>query len=104
VAEFRPSVSDRNGDVALVGEIDLAEADELVETVRGCLADADAVTLDFGEVTFIDSSGIGALVVLHKEATSDGKRLFLTNLSPATTRLLQMTGLDGVFDTLPESR
>jgi len=103
VAEFRQVVrSDGTRGVDLVGEVDLAVSDELLEAVRECLADADTVALDFGGVTFIDSSGIGALVLLRKEALAAGKRLGLANVGPATNRLLQMTGLEGAFDMLPE--
>jgi anti-anti-sigma factor len=105
VAEFRSRVrTDGVPGIDLIGEVDLAVTDELVEAVRVALADGDAVVLDFGEVSFIDSSGIGALVLLRKEADAAGKKLFLTELSRATTRLLQMTGLEGAFDILPEPR
>jgi anti-anti-sigma factor len=103
VAEFRQRVrDDGTRGVDLVGEIDLAVTSELLETVRECLAESDAVALDFDAVTFIDSSGLGALVLLRKEADKAHKKFFLANLSPAITRLLQVTGLEGTFDTLPE--
>jgi anti-sigma B factor antagonist len=103
VAEFHETVLDDGAyGLRLVGEVDLAVKDDLIEHVRGSLANADRVELDFAGVTFIDSSGLGALVLLRKEAGSDGKELVLVNVSPATDRLLEITGLHGVFDMLPE--
>jgi len=86
----------------LVDEIDLAVVDQLVAGVRGCLADADAVQLDFRDVTFIDSSGLGALVLVRGEAARQGKRLSLVNVSHATSRLLRITGLHDAFDVALE--
>jgi anti-anti-sigma factor len=88
----------------LVGEVDLAVVDQFVAGVRGCLADPDAraVQLDFREVTFIDSSGLGALVLIRREAAQRAKPLSLVNVSPATSRLLQITGLHDAFDVALE--
>ncbi len=38
------------------------------------------VTLDLSSVTFIDSTGIGALVALHKKLTASGHRLKISGL------------------------
>lgn len=87
--------------VRLGGEIDLAVADELADVVLGCLDRADDVELDFGEVTFIDSSGLGALVRVRNEATQRGKTLSLVDVGRPTLRLLEITGLRDAFDIRP---
>ena len=103
MAQFHETVlGDGTSRVRLEGEIDLAVKDDLIECVRASLAHAVRVELDFAEVSFIDSSGLGALVLLHKEAGGVGKKLFLMNLSPAIDHLLEITGLHGVFDVLPQ--
>lgn len=103
MAEFHETVlGDGECELRLVGEVDLAVKDDLIERVRASLTDAKRVELDFAEVSFIDSSGLGALVLLRKEANGDGKELVLVNLSPAVDRLLEITGLHDVFDMLPE--
>jgi anti-anti-sigma factor len=102
VAEFRVSGVDGTRHISLVGEIDLAVTDEFLTQVRESLAAADHVDLDFGGVTFIDSSGLGALVLLRQEAGQQSKRLSLVNVSPATSRLLRITGLEDAFDVCTE--
>jgi anti-sigma B factor antagonist len=103
VAQFQETVlGDGRCSVRLAGEIDLAVKDDLIQRVRASLARAERVDLDFAEVSFIDSSGLGALVLLRKEAGGVGKKLFLVNLTPATDHLLEITGLHGVFDVLPK--
>lgn len=82
----------------VVGEVDLAVVEDLKTAVRSCLADSTAVEVDLSELEFIDSSGLGALVQLLKEATRDGGSLALTGVRPSTHRLLEVTGLASVFD------
>lgn len=82
----------------VVGEVDLAVIEDLKTAVRSCLAGSTAVAVDLSELEFIDSSGLGALVQLLKEATRDGAALTLTGVRPSTHRLLEVTGLTSVFD------
>jgi anti-anti-sigma factor len=102
VATFTEDTSADGGCVVrLGGEIDLAVADELATVVLGCLDRADHVELDFADVTFIDSSGLGALVRVRNEATRQGKTLSLVDVGRATQRLLEITGLQEAFDIRP---
>jgi anti-anti-sigma factor len=98
MAEFQETGGDGSRLVSMAGEIDLAVTDEVIAVVRSSLSGADHVDLDFAGVTFIDSSGLGALVLLRNEAAGQGKQLSLVNLSPATSRLLRITGLQSAFD------
>ena len=79
------------------GEIDLAVVDELIARMRDCLARTEALEIDFGGVTFIDSSGLGALVLVRNEAADQGKSFALVNVREFARRLLQLSGL---HDTL----
>jgi anti-sigma B factor antagonist len=56
------------------------------------------VTIDLRDVGFIDSSGLRALVVAHKALQDQGGSLVVANPSASTARLLEVTGLDGLFD------
>jgi anti-anti-sigma factor len=99
VAQFS---EDSRGDgvsvVRTAGDLDLAAADDFIEVVRASLGRCTTVALDLGDVTFIDSSGLGALVRLRKEAEKQGASLRLTEVSAATDRLLRLTGLVDSFD------
>ena len=79
------------------GEIDIAAVDDLIEQMRSSLAEADAIEVDFDGVTFIDSSGLGALVLIKKEAAAQNKDFALVNVHSTALRLLQVSGL---YDTL----
>jgi anti-anti-sigma factor len=87
--------------VSVTGELDLLVADELVTVVRAAFSHQSGVELDLGELSFVDSSGLGALVRIRKEAEGHGIPLALTNVPPSTKRLLEVTGLAGTFDLAP---
>jgi anti-anti-sigma factor len=82
----------------MAGDIDLAAVEEFIAVVRVSLGRCTTVELDLGEVTFIDSSGLGALVRLRKEADAKGSSLYLREVGVATDRLLQLAGLSEYFD------
>jgi anti-sigma B factor antagonist len=86
-------------EVSVRGEVDIHTCGELEQTLTR-LADngARTITLDFADVAFIDSSGLRALVIGHKALQDQGGSLVVTNPSASTARLLEVTGLDGLFD------
>ncbi len=55
------------------------------------------VILDFVDTQFIDSSGIGALVICHKLCKSKSAQLRLINVPPQVMMALSLTELDKVF-------
>jgi anti-anti-sigma factor len=85
--------------VMVRGEVDLATASELESLVRSALAEApDGVVLDLAQLTFIDSSGLRALVALAKDAASRNSSLALRNLPRHAQRVLDLTGLGDWFE------
>jgi anti-anti-sigma factor len=60
-----------------------------------------SIVLDFSRTTFIDSSGIGALVSNHKSARTKDAALVIKGVLPQVMAVLVMTGLNKVL-TLEE--
>lgn len=58
---------------------------------------------DLSEVGFMDSSGLGVLVTVLKEAREMGGALRLINPQESIARLLRITGMDVLFDWEPGS-
>lgn len=90
----------------LGGEVDLAAApairDRLTALVQqlGVGREApDAVVLDLGRVTFIDSTGLSMLVAAHSRFGESGKELRVAAVPPRVRRVLELTGLDGLLST-----
>jgi anti-sigma B factor antagonist len=86
--------------VWLDGRIVLGEETiELRKRVKGLLGEGKKkLVLDLKKVTFIDSSGLGALVAAHSSAKSSGATLRLCNLGSGANELLQLTRLVTLFD------
>jgi anti-sigma B factor antagonist len=78
-----------------LGEGSSALRDALRELVK---KDQKKILLNLGDVTYIDSSGIGELVSGFTTVTNAGGQLKLLNLSKRVKDLLQITKLYTVFD------
>jgi anti-sigma B factor antagonist len=86
--------------VDLSGRITLGEGSStLRETVKDLLAKGRKnILLNLGDVTYIDSSGIGELVSSFTSVSNQGGRLKLLNLQKKVHDLLQITKLYTVFE------
>jgi anti-anti-sigma factor len=86
--------------LCVVGDIDIATVDQLLTSARACLDDStDSCEIDLAGVTFMDSSGLGALVRIRNLAHEQGKRVLLTNVPASVSRLFEVTGLAEIFGT-----
>ncbi|MFN7992153.1 MAG: STAS domain-containing protein [Bryobacteraceae bacterium] len=85
----------------LGGRITLGEeAAALRDTIREHLESGKKnILLNLGEVTYIDSSGLGQLVGSFATVTSRGGQLKMVNLQKRLHELMQVTKLITVFDT-----
>ena len=89
------------GDARIVvsGELDMATAPLLTRAVEslGQSTDARRVVIDLAGVSFIDSSGISALVLGHATLQAAGAVLALGSMSGQVESVLQMTGVHAQF-------
>jgi anti-sigma B factor antagonist len=83
--------------VRLTGELDLYNAPALREALLDCVARSPSrLVLDLAEVTFVDSTTLGALIeVRSKLGSRDGLVLAAPGLE--TRRALEISGLDRHF-------
>lgn len=79
----------------LAGEFDMEAETFFAETVtRGIVRNGHAtVALDCSEVTFIDSSGLRALIDAQKQAELCGSSFVLLAPSDAVSKVLELAGL-----------
>ena len=86
--------------VRLSGELDAGDAgfaDELAQLSGG----ADFVVVDMLNVSFIDSSVIRALVLVHRRVTAGGGWVRVVYTHHLVRRVIDMCGLAGVFPQYP---
>ena len=85
--------------------IDAAVARAFKEAMRDMVEHAPpGVILDLGQVSFIDSSGLGAIVAALK-LIGPGRRLGLARLTPDVAKVFRLTRMDTIFaihDTLDD--
>jgi anti-sigma B factor antagonist len=86
--------------VDLSGRITLGEGSVVLrDTVRDLIGKGDKrILLNLGDVTYIDSSGIGELVSAFTTVRNQGGELKLLRLTKKVHDLLQITKLYTVFD------
>jgi anti-sigma B factor antagonist len=85
----------------VVGE----EATRLRETLRALVDEGKHnVVLNLHEVDYIDSTGLGALVMCYNSVGKAGGKVKLVNLNQRTIELLVMTKLAIVFESFSDEQ
>jgi anti-sigma B factor antagonist len=106
VARFEVTTSAQAGSVvvALSGEADLTVREELTEALLAAVAAAPAVVVDLDGVSFMDSTGVHALVAAYRAAKRDGTELYAVNAHGIVEELLDLTGLGDLLHREREAR
>jgi len=100
------SIDDPGGHavVALCGELDVTSApglaSHLIAAVAAC---GPSVTVDLAGLEFIDCCGLGVLVRALGWARQSGGDMVLAAPQQQVRRVLEITGLIGVFSVLPSA-
>ena len=91
------AVIDRAPVVEVTGELDLSSGDELEALVAPMLIEGAEAGIVLRDVTFADSSGLGALLALSQRAEEQGAQIALIEPSPAVRRVLEITATADLF-------
>ncbi len=102
--ENNECVSEKLGDYVLVrlkGEVDLSWSQQVRKAILDALGASPKVGVELSEVSYIDSSGIAALVEGFQSAREKGQKFGLVAASKAVMAVLQLARLDRVFPMFP---
>jgi len=80
------------------GILDGTQAIQLRTNINKQLEKAKIILIDLQDVTFIDSSGLGALVSALKTVRSKGSKLFICSINDQIRMLFELTSMDRVFE------
>lgn len=81
----------------LASRIDAASAIQFKDQMRALTADGPArIIVDLGQVGFVDSSGLGAIVAAMKQLAPTQK-MELAGLTPTVDKVFRLTRMDTVF-------
>ncbi|MCP3870953.1 MAG: STAS domain-containing protein [Gammaproteobacteria bacterium] len=85
--------------VDLQGEMDALGCDRLRPALERLVnAEQDRnVVLDLGQVSFLDSSGIGVMVFLYKRLKSKGRTLEIVNVQGQPRELMELLRIDSAI-------
>lgn len=89
--------------VRLSGEVDLSWSQQVRRAVLDALAGNVPVGIELSDVSYIDSSGIAALVEGFQTARARGGRFVLVAVSDAVRAVLELARLDRVFLLVPSA-
>jgi anti-anti-sigma factor len=92
--------ADEYGVVVLFGELD-SEGGRVLDRALASSEVRSPVELDVGAVTFVDSAGLRALLLIALREEADGRRVTLRNPASVLIRLLTITGTMRQFDIVP---
>ena len=79
--------------LSLRGEFDLSGVEAFNSAVPPA-APRKSLILDLRPLSFLDSSGLAAMIDLQRRADGEGWSLLLASPQPQVVRLLQLTGAD----------
>jgi len=86
-------------ELVVAGEVDIATAPLLRSDLHRIIqGGATEVTIDMAGVDFIDSAGLGVLIGAVGRLRERGGRLMLRHLQPAARKVIDITGLQDVFE------
>ena len=85
--------------IHLAGEIDHYAAEKLRREIESLIKAnrPQTLVLNFQEVSFMDSSGIGMLIGRYKTMLAQGGKVYACCLSSSVSRLYRMAGLHRII-------
>jgi anti-sigma B factor antagonist len=87
--------------LAVGGDVDLATVPALEAAIDEALVSKPTgLVIDLSEVGFLASAGLQALVATHNNVSESAQFAVVAN-SAATSRPIQLTGLDQIFELYP---
>lgn len=83
------------------GILDSTEAESFRQQVDAAIEQGvEAVLIDLQEVSFVDSSGLGALVVALKKFKAMNRVMYICSANDQVRMLFELTSMDRVFEVL----
>ena len=87
------------------GILDSTKAEEFRQQVDDALeSGTETLLIDLKDITFVDSSGLGALVVALKKVRAADCKMYVCSINDQVRMLFELTSMDRVFDVLTDQR
>lgn len=90
--------------MVLAGEFDLAALPQFEDAIAAVEAGSPAaIVVDLSGLSFMDSSGLRALVTADERAHAAGRRLAIVPGPPPVRRVFEITQLDSKLDLVEDA-
>ena len=83
--------------VDLQGDLDINSNKEFKEKVNS-VQGVKKITVNCENLSYIDSTGLGAFISIYKYIKEKGEKLVITGLKPHIKKIFLITDLDKVFE------
>jgi anti-anti-sigma factor len=88
--------------IALNGSFNGSNSKEFQETIQEVIANRISIVLiDCHSLSFMDSSGLGALVLGFKTLQTSGIKMIICSINEQIRILFELTGMDRIFTIVP---
>ncbi len=88
--------------IALSERFNATTSQDFQETIKEVITSGiKIVLLDCQGVTFMDSSGLGTLVLTFKTLQEADTKMFICSINEQVRMLFELTGMDSIFTILP---
>src|ERR1700693_5118928 len=95
--QHRPNV------LPLTGEIDLHVSPAVTESLNAMTEKhPERIVIDLSRATYIDSSGLAALILAMQKVEAYGGKFFLTGLHETMRSIFETSRLDQIFQIFPD--
>jgi anti-sigma B factor antagonist len=84
-----------DGSLALIGRLDASQADKALACLE---AVTESTMLDFTDLAYISSAGLGVLIATQLRLASTGHALRFRNLNKHIGELFKIAGFHTIFD------
>ena len=86
---------EQDGTIKLTGRLDSNQIDSAREVLEKV---STTTRIDFGDLRYISSAGLGILLSTQKRLTGAGHRLEIVNMTPHIRDIFSIAGFDFIFD------
>ena len=99
--EFRKEIikrEDKGPIIKLFGELDIYASQDFKDSVMRIYRETDDnIYLDFENLEYIDSTGLGALISILKEVREADKKVYIRSVNERIRKLFKITKLEEMF-------
>ena len=88
--------------IAISGSFNATNSQNFQQSIKEVIDERISIVLiDCHHVTFMDSSGLGALILTFKALQESGLKMVICSINEQVRMLFELTGMDGKFTIVP---